>query len=385
MYGSGIRARRGQALALTSALLLSGFLPPAFSAQPAHQAPSPAPRTVPPARPATPPAPLVPTRVTTPAEAAAQRILETRVRELGRGFAGVVGIAVRDVDTGWTTSWNGIRFFPQQSVSKFWVAITALQAADSGRLDLGQEVTLRRQDLTLFHQPIAAQIGPNGYTTTISELMFRALTQSDNTCNDIVLRHAGGPSAVRAMFVRNRLDGIRFGPGERLLQAGIAGMNWNNAFSVRGGFETARSQVPADRRRQAFERYIDDPVDGVTPDGATNGLARLQRGELLSRASTSRLLSILSQVRTGPQRLRGGLAPGWSIGHKTGSGQILNGVQAGYNDIGILHAPDGHNYALAVMIGRTSTPLATRMELMQDVVRAAIAYHDAAAAEAGDR
>ncbi len=28
--------------------------------------------------------------------------------------------------------------------------------------------------------------------------MFRALTQSDNTCNDIVLRHAGGPDAVRA-------------------------------------------------------------------------------------------------------------------------------------------------------------------------------------------
>jgi len=37
------------------------------------------------------------------------------------------------------------------------------------------------------------------------------------------------------------------------------------------------------------------------------------------------------------------------------------------------------------MIGRTSTPLATRMALMQEVVRAAIAYHDAAVAESGDR
>ena len=112
----------------------------------------------------------------------------------------------------------------------------------------------------------------------------------------------------------------------------------------------------------------------MTPEGATNGLSRLQRGELLSRAPTARLLSILSQVRTGPQRLRGGLAPGWSIGHKTGSGQILNGVQAGYNDIGIITSPEGRHYAIAVLIGRTSVPNQTRMQLMQNVTRAVIAY-----------
>jgi beta-lactamase class A len=308
-----------------------------------------------------------------------QRALATRVRELGRTFPGEVGIAVRDIDNraGLMASWNGSRFFPQQSVSKFWVAITALQRVDAGALDLDRRVTITRADLTLFNQPIAAQIGPNGYTTTLGTLIFRALTQSDNTCNDIVLRHAGGPTAVRAMLERNRLSGIRFGPGERLLQAGIAGMRWNNAFSVRGSFESARNQVPAARRRDAFEHYIDDPMDGATPEGITNGLARLQRGELLSRASTSRLLSILSQVRTGPQRLRGGLAPGWTIGHKTGSGQILNGVQAGYNDIGILTSPEGRHYAVAVMIGRTSTPILTRMQLMQRVTRAVIAYDEA--------
>jgi beta-lactamase class A len=313
------------------------------------------------------------------ADGGAGRVLEARVRELGRGFPGEVGIAVRDIDNraGLIASWNGGRFFPQQSVSKFWVAITALQRVDAGALDLDRRITITRADLTLFNQPIAAQIGPNGYTTTIGTLMFRALTQSDNTCNDIVLRHTGGPTAVRAMLERNRLEGVRFGPGERLLQAGIAGMQWNNAFSVRGGFEAARNQVPVSRRRQAFERYIDDPMDGATPDGITSGLARLQRGELLSRASTARLLSILSQVRTGPQRLRGGLAPGWSIGHKTGSGQILNGVQAGYNDIGIITSPEGRHYAVAVMIGRTSTPNLTRMQLMQNVTRAVIAYDEA--------
>ena len=319
------------------------------------------------------------------ASQAAERALDGRIRELGRSFNGEVGIAVRDIDSGWGANWHGDRFYPQQSVSKFWVAITALQGADAGQIDLDQRVTVTRQDLTLFHQPIAGQIGANGYTTTLGNLMFRALTQSDNTCNDIVLRHAGGPRAVREMLERNRLNGVRFGPGERLLQAGIAGLQWQPAFSQGNAFYAARNAVPVDRRRAAFERYIDDPVDGATPNGITNGLARLQRGELLSAASTQRLLDIMAQTHTGPNRLRGGLAPGWSISHKTGTGQVLGSEQAGYNDIGILHAPDGHNYALAVMIGRTSTPLATRMALMQDVVRATIAYHDAALAESGDR
>src|SRR5690606_1186343 len=100
-----------------------------------------------------------------PATTAAHRTLEDRVMELGRGFDGEVGIAVRDVRTGWTTNWNGDRYFPQQSVSKFWVALTAFQKADAGQLDLSAPVTVRRNDLTLFHQPIAARVGANGFNT----------------------------------------------------------------------------------------------------------------------------------------------------------------------------------------------------------------------------
>lgn len=349
-------------VAAVSALLLTGYVPQAISAPAQSGTTAPSAQTYRPAR------------VPTVADSAAQRSLEARVRELGRTFDGEVGIAVRDVDSGWTTSWNGQRHFPQQSVSKFWVAITALQRVDAGQLSLDERVTLTRQDLTLFHQPIAAQIGPNGYTTTIGDLMFRALTQSDNTCNDAVLRRAGGPEAVRAMLARNRIEGIRFGPGERLMQAQIAGLQWQASYAVGNGFTQARSSLPIERRRAAFEHYIDDPIDGATPEGLVDGLTRLRRGELLSPASTERLLSIMSNTRTGAQRLKGGLAPGWHLAHKTGTGQVLGGTQAGYNDIGILTSPDGRHYSVAVMIGRTATPLGTRMTLMQNVTRAVIDF-----------
>ena len=308
------------------------------------------------------------------AATSAQRILESRIRQLGSEFDGDVGIAVRDVQTGWTTAFDGSTFFPQQSVSKFWVAITALDRVDRGELDLDQRVTLTRSDLTLFHQPISAQIGPNGYTTTLSDLLFRAMTQSDNTCNDYVLRRAGGPDAVRDMFRRKGIEGIRFGPGERLMQSRLAGLEWRPEYSIGRAFYTARAGVPLSVRRTAFDSYVADPVDGATPIGIVDALARLQRGELLSRSSTSRLLSIMSQTRTGRQRLTGGLAPGWRIAHKTGTGQVLGSVQTGYNDIGILTAPDGTHYSVAVMIRRTSAPIASRMALMQNTVRAVIDY-----------
>jgi len=83
----------------------------------------------------------------------------------------------------------------------------------------------------------------------------------------------------------------------------------------------------------------------------------------------------MGNTKTGANRLKGGLEPGWSLSHKTGTGQVLGAYQAGYNDIGIVTAPDGRSYAIAVMIKKTSVPLPTRMALMNNVVRAVIAQH----------
>jgi beta-lactamase class A len=87
------------------------------------------------------------------------------------------------------------------------------------------------------------------------------------------------------------------------------------------------------------------------------------------------MLATMSQTRTGAQRLKGGVPAGWRIAHKTGTGQVLGSVQTGYNDIGIVTAPDGTAYSVAVMIRRTSAPLPERMRLMQDTVRAVGDYH----------
>ena len=163
-----------------------------------------------------------------PQVVAAQRILDSRLRNIGQNFNGDVGIAVRDIQTGWTSHFDGASHFPQQSVSKFWVSLTALDKADRGELSLYAPVTVRKSDLTLFNQPIAALVKGDGYSTTLSDLIHRAITQSDNTANDFVLWRTGGPEAVRRFLLNKGISGIRFGPGERV-DAGTGSPAWSGA------------------------------------------------------------------------------------------------------------------------------------------------------------
>lgn len=318
--------------------------------------------------------------------ASAPSFIRDRLVELGQGFDGQVGIAVRSIDDGWVAGWKANKLYPQQSVSKLWVAITLFDAVDRGKVSLDDQVTLSREDLTLFHQPIADEVLKTGsFTTTVNDLLLRQVTESDNTANDKLMRLIGGPAAVRGTIARKHLGAIRFYNGERALQSRIAGLTWKPEYSIGHAFFDARDALTPELRKAAFDLYVANPYDGAYPSAITAALARLKKGQLLSPASTQQLLTIMSQTHTGANRLKGGLAAGWTLNHKTGTGQVLGNAQAGYNDIGILTAPDGRSYAVAVMIKLTSTPLPVRMTLMNDVVRAVITQHDMQFALVTDR
>jgi beta-lactamase class A len=321
--------------------------------------------------------PIPPAQAAARPEVPAPTELVNTLTTLTKGFNGVAGVAVTSIDRGWTASANGARKMPQQSVSKMWVAMTVLDQVDQGRIRLNDPLTITRADFTLFHQPVASLVkGDQGYRSTVGEIMHRALTMSDNTCNDKLLRLVGGPPAVRSFIARNALGPIRFGPGEKLLQAATAGLStWKPEYSMGNSFAVARAQLPRATRVSAFESYVADPPDGAAPLAIAGALARLKRGELLSPASTTWLIATMESSHTGKYRLRGAVPPGWTFGHKTGTGQDLFGRTAGYNDVGILTAPDGRSYALAVMIGDTPRPIADRQRYMQAVVRAIIAQH----------
>ena len=303
-------------------------------------------------------------------------MLVSQIHEIWRAFPGRTGIAVQRIDGGWMTGKRLGEWFPQQSVSKMWVALTVFDQVDSGKLRLDQKVRITTADLALFHQPIRERVLANGAVEeTVLSLLEQSITSSDNTANDSLLRTVGGPEAVRNFIMRKQLGRIRFGPGERLLQSQIAGMSWQQDYSLGRRFYTARAEIPYERRKAALDAYLADPIDGASPDAIANALSLLARGELLSAASTRTLLAMMERTKSGPNRLKAGVPAGWRFGHKTGTGQVLDPVSTGYNDIGIMTAPDGTRYAVVVMIASTTSGVPERMAMMQAVSRAVAANH----------
>lgn len=318
----------------------------------------------------------VPPQLAPRAATAVPEGLRQELADLWRSFPGKTGIAVRRIDGEWVIGQRGGELFPQQSVSKLWVTMTVLEKIDRGELSLDTPVTITRDDLTLFHQPLAARVAREGVVQeSVRSLIEEALTASDNSANDALLRSAGGPGAVTDFLRRKGLSDIRFGPGERLLQSSIAGVEWRQELSAGRAFQAARDRVPLDRRRNLLAAYVADPVDGASPEAIVNALARLARGELLSPASTRLMLDTLGRTRSGPNRLKAGVPPGWQFIHKTGTGQDLPPVSTGYNDVGIMTAPDGTRYAVAVMLAETTAGIPARMQLMQAVSRAVGRWH----------
>lgn len=299
--------------------------------------------------------------------------LQSELEQLVGDYGEEVGVAVTDVASGWTAGVDQHRPYPQQSVSKLWVAIAVMKAVDDGRLDLNGWVTMRDEDRSVFFQPIVANYRDGAYQTPITDLLHRALVQSDNAANDRLMRELGGPEAVRSELENMGLTEVNVGAYERDLQALTAGLVWQADYGFGQNFQVARAALPMAAREAAADAYVADPLDGASPAAITSALAALSRGELLSQISTARIVGLMTAARTGPRRLKGGLPPGWAIAHKTGTGQDFQGASLGINDVGLITAPDGRVYAVAVMMRRTRHAVPARLAFMQSISRAVVA------------
>ena len=74
--------------------------------------------------------------------------------------------------------------------------------------------------------------------------------------------------------------------------------------------------------------------------------------------------------------MRSGLAPGWRLAHKTGTGQVLESIATAINDVGVMTAPDGCVYPVAVMIAETRAGSDVTHAFMQNIARAITRHHD---------
>lgn len=301
--------------------------------------------------------------------------LQDRLQALAEAYRDPVGIAVMDVSSGWTAQVAGEAPYPQQSVSKLWVALSTLEAVDRGESSLERVVALTADDRSVFYQPLGRRIRDDrALSVSIAELLRWAITESDNAANDKLIRELGGADTVTRILADKGLEALRVGAYERDLQAQIAGMSWRPEYGRDWNFQFARERLPDAVRDTAMDAYLADPTDGASPVAIAHALAALYKGELLSPAMSKVFVDLLHETRTGPRRLKAGLPAGWTLGHKTGTGQDWRGASVGINDVGLITAPDGRVYAVAVMMRRTTRPVGSRQAFFQSVSRAVADY-----------
>ena len=297
--------------------------------------------------------------------------LDGDVRAIAKRAApGVLGFSLMNLESGQSWTWNGERRFPMQSVFKMTVGAAMLAEVDAGRMALDEAISIGAKDLSPPRSPIA-EAWPGRTVYSAEELLVAAVSDSDNTAADVLMKRIGGPGAVSGWLDAKDIEEVRIDRYERELQPEALGLASFRPAWKGAAFDAALATVPVEQRRAAADAYLRDPRDTATPRGMMVFLSRLDAGELLSPASTRRLVAIMAASPRGPERLKAGLPKGAQFAHKIGTGSSFGGRTSAYNDVGIFTLADKRSYAIVAFLTGSMADERTRAALLADLGRAA--------------
>ncbi|HQA17540.1 MAG TPA: class A beta-lactamase [Novosphingobium sp.] len=229
---------------------------------------------------------------------------------------GRIGVAVVDLTSGRTVSVLGDVPFPMASTSKVAIAATFLDGVDKGKWSLDDQFPVMLPVKSAKYSSDNAPVRP-GKMMTGRQLIQYALIYSSNSATDGLLAAVGGPQAVNRWLASAGVEGMR--------------IDRDIATLVRDDGE----YNPA---------TLIDSRDSATPLAMTELLSGLFQGKWLSPSSRAFLLSTMERCETGKRRMRALLPGDARVAHKTGT---LNNTAS---DVGIIQAPDGHAYAVAIYV-----------------------------------
>jgi len=234
---------------------------------------------------------------------------------------------------------------PMQSVFKLPLAITALHLIEEGKFSPDQPVRFLPSDRILphTHSPLQDKYPEANVDIPLRELLRLAVSLSDNSAADVVLRVIGGPEVVQRYMNSIGVDRFQLKDGER-------GLHRDVAAQYRNWFE---------------------------PASAVKLLRRISDDSPLSAEHTTLLLAWMKDTPTGAHRIKGELPEGTNVMHKSGTSGSGNGVAYATNDIGLIALPNGQRLAIAIFVTDAAADDATRDTVIARIAKAA---YDAAVA-----
>lgn len=256
----------------------------------------------------------------------------SRFAALEEGVGGRLGVAIFDTARGTHRGYRADERFPMCSTFKFLAASAVLRNVDAGAEQLDRRIVYG-EDVLESYSPVTGQ-HTGGEGLSMAQLCEAIVTLSDNTAANLILRSLGGLEAFNN-FLRSLGDDVT-----RLDR-----------------FETElNTAIPGDVR------------DTTTPAAMTANLYKIMVGDALSPASRRQIQAWMEASKTGDQRLRAGMAPGWRVGDKTGGG-----AYGTTNDIAIIWPPEGKPVLVSVYLTETSAPEDKRNAVMAEIGKTIVA------------
>jgi beta-lactamase class A len=281
----------------------------------------------------------------------ADTALEARLESIVRGAPGRCSIAAKNLKSGAIARVNADTAIALLSVVKLPVAVVVLDGVDQGRWTLSTPITLLAHDMHPRGE-LGDRYPRGGGPVRLYRLLDLAITRSDNSAADVLMRLVGGPPAVTEWLERHGIRNLRVDRTERGL-----GNDW---YGLAPGADTMgsaeeirelRAQVPSAVHDSAARAMLIDPRDTGTAEACVRLLERLWRGDLLSAAMTDTLKSVLGRCKTARNRLPALLPKGTRVARKSGTGGTTAGVTVAINDVGVIRLPNGDDVAIAVLVG----------------------------------
>jgi len=236
---------------------------------------------------------------------------------------GRLGVAVIDTRDGSLTQHRGDERFPMCSTFKVLAAAAVLKRAGEDLAGLQQRVRFEKSDLVDYSPVTGDHTGGDGMT--LAELCEAAITRSDNTAGNLLLKHIGGPEGLTA-FARSLGDQVT-----RLDR-----------------IETELNEAkPGDVR------------DTTSPNAMAADLQKLVLGDALLPTARDQLAAWLVANKTGDSRLRAGLPRGWRVGDKTGAGR--HGTN---NDIAVVWPSDRPPLIVTVYLTGSNLEMGAQNEII---------------------
>ena len=277
--------------------------------------------------------------------------LEREIARLSSAAGGVVGVSATHMESNRQISLNGDERFPMASTFKVAVAVEVLARVDRDEMHLEQMIDIRPSDLHPGAGILTDLLNQPGLAISVRNLLELMLLISDNSATDVCLRLVGGPKAVTARMRAVGIEDIDISRSTAQVLGDWVGLTQSAPDSQLSAtqFNSLATAVKPELRQIAAERFDRDQRDTATPEAMSALLARVYRGDLLTRRSSDLLLDIMRRCRTGEERLRGMLPAGTEVAHKTGSlGSITN-------DVGIVTLPYNAGHVAIVVFVKSST------------------------------